>query len=130
MDSTSQLIIHSHQIKLIDLIREVENELFVTLEFSSFLSMHPVADYRVAYKSDALGDITTQSFETLTVREVENELFVTLEFSSFLSMHPVADYRVAYKSDALGDITTQSFETLTVYHEAQELLAKTNIEAL
>ena len=83
MDSTSQLIIHSNQIKLIDL-----------------------------------------------KREVENDLFVTLEFSRFLSTHLVADYRVEYKIDALGDITTQSFETLTVYHKDQELLAKTNIEAL
>lgn len=82
MDSTSQLIIHSHQIKLIDLTREVENELLVTFEFSSLLSTHLVADYRVAYKIDALGDITMQSFETLTVYHEAQELLAKISIEA------------------------------------------------
>lgn len=65
--ATSQFIIDSNQIKLVDLKRANDTELLVTVEFSSFLSTEPVADYRVAYQIDALGNMTTQSFETVTI---------------------------------------------------------------
>lgn len=74
MDSISQLIIASNQIKLVDLKRVGENELLITLEFPSFVSTERMADYRVVYQIDALGNITKQSFETVTMDQKSQDL--------------------------------------------------------